>query len=37
MGIPFEENLIRPKKIFLTKQKKTLMDVTRQIVDNTGI
>jgi predicted metalloenzyme YecM len=37
MGIPLQENIIRPKKIFLSKQSRSVKNVTDKGVDETGI
>ncbi len=36
MGIPIEENIIRPRKIFLSKNKQ-MKNMTNKVLDTTGI
>ncbi len=37
MGLPLEENIIRPKKIFLSKQGRIVNNIPDKVIDNTGI
>lgn len=36
MGLPIEENIIRPKKIFLSRQGKPVKNIPDKVTDNTG-
>jgi hypothetical protein len=37
MGIPLQENKMRPKKIFLSKQSRLVKNMTDKGVDDTGM